>query len=549
MVTLAAMRLLLLLSLLTTCVFADQTVKVDVCVYGGTCSGVIAAAAVARAGKSVILIEPGRHLGGLSSGGLGQTDIGNKVVIGGMSREFYKRIGKEQGIAEGWTFDPSTAEKVFEDFIAESKVRVLREHRITEATKNGSHITSIICEHAPNDDYNAPVEKGSGEKVTIDAKEYIDASYEGDLMAKAKISYTIGREASSKYGESLNGVRAKTPKHQFAVRVDPFQKPGDPSSGLIPLIKEMDPGQPGAGDGRVQAYNFRICLTADPADRVAFTAPPGYDAKQYELLARYIAALKAADKKINDETFMDWHYMGPDKKKTDINNNGPVSTDFIGMSWSYPDADYAERGKIWHQHRDYVQGLFYFLATDPRSPEVTRQKLTKWALCKSEFKDTGGWPSQMYVREARRMVSDYVVTQAICEHKETAQDSISMAAYNMDSHNCNRVVKDGAAINEGDVQVAPTGPYPISMRAIVPKQSEADNVIVPVCLSATHISYGSIRMEPVFMVLGQSSAVLACQAIDEGKPVQQADVKRLQQALTEAGQVLQYTAPAKSRKK
>jgi hypothetical protein len=543
------MRLLLILSLLTTCAFADEAVKVDVCVYGGTCSGVIAAAAVARAGKSVILIEPGRHLGGLSSGGLGQTDIGNKMVIGGMSREFYQRIGKEQGIPEGWTFSPSTAEKVFEDFIAESKVRVLREHRIIEATKQGAHVQSITCEHAPTDDYNAPTEKGTGERTTIEAREFIDASYEGDLMAKAKISYTVGREASSKYGESLNGVRAKTPKHQFKVRVDPFNKPGDPASGLIPLIKEMDPGQPGSGDGRVQAYNFRICLTADPADRIAFTAPPNYDPKQYELRARYIAALKEANTKITDETFMDWHYMGPDKKKTDINNNGPVSTDFIGMSWTYPDADYAERGKIWRQHRDYVQGFFYFLATDPRSPQVTRDKLAKWALCKSEFKDTGGWPSQMYVREARRMVSDYVVTQAICEHKETATDSIGMAAYNMDSHNCNRVVKDGAAINEGDVQVAPTGPYPISMRAIVPKQSEADNVIVPVCLSATHISYGSIRMEPVFMVLGQSSAVLACQAIDEAKPVQQADVKRLQETLTQAGQVLQYTPPPKAKKK
>ena len=536
------MRMLLLSLLLATSIVADA--NVDVCVYGGTSSGVIAACAVARAGKTVLLIEPGRHLGGLSSGGLGQTDIGNKMVIGGMSREFYRRIGKEQGQAESWTFTPSTAEKVFGGFIAENKVRVLKEYRITQVLKTGARIAKIICEHAAVDDYNAPVDKG-GEPITVEARQYIDASYEGDLMALAKVSYTVGREANSQYGETLNGVCARTPKHQFDVRVDPFNTPGDAASGLIPLIKEMNPGTPGEGDKRVQAYNFRLCLTNDPEDRLPITAPPGYDAKQYELLARYIAAMGAAKKPMTEQTFMDWHFMAPDKKKTDINNNGPVSTDFIGMSWDYPDADYATRGKIWHETRDYDQGLIYFLATDPRSPPRVHDVFTRWGLCKSEFKDTGGWPHQMYVREARRMVSDYVVTQAVCEHKQTADDSVGMAAYNMDSHNCNRVVKEGSAINEGDVQVAPSGPYPISLRAIVPKAAEADNLIVPVCLSATHISYGSIRMEPVFMVLGQSAALLACQAIDEGKPVQRVDVKQLQEALLDSGQILQYAAPAK----
>jgi hypothetical protein len=539
------MRTILISLLFTSCVLANESVKVDVCVYGGTSSGVIAAAAVVRAGKTVILIEPGRHLGGLSSGGLGQTDIGNKMVIGGMSREFYRRIGKEQGQPEAWTFTPSTAEKVFEDFVAQDKVRVVKEHRVIEVIKNGPHIAKIVCEHAPVDDYNAPVEKGTGETITIEAKQFIDCSYEGDLMARAKVSYTFGREANSQYGETLNGICCKTPKHQFTVKVNPFVTPGDPSSGLLPLVKEMDAGTPGGADGRVQAYNFRICLTNDPADRLPITAPPGYDLKQFELLARYIEAMKATNKPLTEQTFIDWHFMGPDKKKTDINNNGAVSTDFIGMSWEYPDADYATRGKIWHATRDYVQGFFYFLATDPRAPARVHDVFTRWSLCKSEFKDTGGWPHQMYVREARRMVGDYVVTQAVCEHKETADDSVGMAAYNMDSHNCNRVVKDGYATNEGDVQVAPSGPYPISLRAIVPKVAEADNLIVPVCLSATHISYGSIRMEPVFMVLGQSSALLACQAIDEGKSVQKVDVKRLQKTLNDAGQVLQYVPPKK----
>lgn len=523
--------------LFTLPMFADSY---DVCIYGGTSAGVIAAAAVGRCGKTAILIEPGRHLGGMTSGGLGQTDIGNKTVIGGMSREFYRRVGKAIGQNEAWTFEPHVAEKVFEDFVSEARVRVVPEYRITAVNKKGSLLISAVFEHAPTDGYNAPVAEGTGEMLTVEAKEFVDASYEGDLMARAKVTYTVGREGASDYGEPLNGIRALTPKHQFKVRVDPFIKPGDPSSGLLPLMKEMDAGTPGAGDKRVQAYNFRICLTNVPEDRLPFTPPPGYDAKQFELLARYIAALKAANVPMTEESFSNWHFMAPSKTKTDINNNGPISTDFIGMSWDYPDADYATRGKIWHAHRDYVQGLFYFLATDPRSPPRVREVLSRWGLPKSEFTDTAGWPRQLYVREARRMVGDYVVTQVVCEHKQTAEDSVGMAAYNMDSHNVNRVVKDGAAVNEGDVQVSPRGPYPISMRAIVPKESEAENLIVPVCLSSTHIAYGSIRMEPVFMVLGQSSALLACQAIDEGKPVRQVDVKRLQKNLLAAGQVLQY---------
>ena len=526
---------------------AEETIKVDVCVYGGTSSGVIAAAAVAKAGKTVILIEQGRHLGGLSSGGLGETDIGNKMVIGGMSRDFYKRVGKIYGKDEAWKFAPSVADKVFHDIIDENHVRVLLDHRIVSAAKRGSHLTSIIVEHAPADDYNAQVAQGTGEKVMIEAKEFIDAGYEGDLMARAKVSYGIGREGVSQYGESLNGIRAETPKHQFPkdIKVDPYVKPGDPGSGLLALVKEVDGGKPGDGDKRVQAYNFRVCVGSDKANQMAFTPPPGYDAGTYELLVRYIAAMNAAGKPMTQGTFFKWDIMPGNK--TDINNNGAISTDFIGQSWEYPEADYVTRGKIWHAHRDYVQGFFYFMATDPRSPEKVREFLSHWGICKDEFKDTGGWPHQMYVREARRMVSDYVVTQKICRHEETADDSVGMAAYNMDSHNCNRIVKDGSAINEGDVQVAPSGPYPIAFRAIVPKVAECDNLIVPVCLSATHIAYGSIRMEPVFMVLGQSSALAACQAIEENKPIQQIDVKRLQKTLLDAGQVLTYTPVKKGK--
>jgi hypothetical protein len=525
---------------------AQQVIHADVCIYGGTSSGVIAAIAAHQSGKSVILIEPGRHLGGMSSGGLGETDIGNKLVIGGLSREFYRRVGHEYGKPEAWEFAPSIAEKVFEQFIAENHIDVRREYRIVSADRQGKHLKRIVIEHAPADEYNARADHGDGHLLTVEAKEFIDASYEGDLLAAAKVSCTVGRESTGQYGESLNGIRDVTPKHQFIVKVDPFVIPGDASSGLLPLMKEMTIGQPGDADYRVQAYNFRICLTSVDSDRLPFTPPPGYDPKQFELLARYIQALQAAGKSLNQQSFLDWHVLPG--KKTDINNNGAISTDFIGMSWEYPNAGYADRRHIWHATRDYVQGLFYFLATDPRSPPKMREMLAKWSPCKDEFTDTGGWPNQMYIREGRRMVGDYVVTQAVCLHKETATDSIGMAAYNMDSHNCTRYVKDGAAINEGDVQVAPSGPYPISLRAIVPKISEADNLIVPVCLSASHIAYGSIRMEPVFMVLGQSSGAIACQAIDENAAVQKVDIAKLQEKLRAAGQVLEMPKMAATRR-
>src|SRR5258706_1698663 len=353
-----------------------EPIKADVCVYGGTSAGVIAAEAVAKAGKTVVLVEPGRHLGGLSSGGLGQTDIGNKMVIGGMSRDFYRRVGKHYGKAEGWQFAPSVAEKVFGAIVDENRerVRAMFQFRIVRARKEGSRIREIILEHALTDDYNAPAERGDGQSVSIEAGEFIDASYEGDLMAAAGVKYTVGREGVSQYGEPLNGVRAQTPKHQFpaGIKVDPFVKAGDPSSGLLPLMKELDPGSPGAADARVQAYNFRICLTRKKENQLRFQPPPGYDAAHFELLSRYLPALKAANHKTSLGMFLKLDVMPEDK--TDINNNGAISTDFIGMSWEYPDASYGKRGKICRAHRDYVQGFFYYMATDARVPENGREE-------------------------------------------------------------------------------------------------------------------------------------------------------------------------------
>ncbi|MBV9124289.1 MAG: FAD-dependent oxidoreductase [Planctomycetes bacterium] len=518
---------------------AAQDRQVDVCVYGGTSGGVMAAVALAQQGRTVLLVEPGRRLGGMSSGGLGQTDIGNKQVIGGLSRTFYRRVGKAYGRDEAWTFEPHVAAQVFRDLVAENKVEVLFEHRLAKVEKEGRRIRRIILEKAPPDATGTPATQAeSGKPITITAALFIDAGYEGDLLAGAGVSYTVGREAVSQYGESLNGIRPGPGGHAFNVRVDPYHRPGDPSSGLLPFIQE-DGGRPGDGDRRVQAYNFRLCLTRDPKNQEPIRPPRDYDPARYELLARYLEALEAAGKKPSLGQLMTISSMP--NGKTDINNNGPFSTDFIGGNWSYPDGDAAARAKIWKEHEDYTRGLLHFLATSPRVPAGVRRDMQSWGLCRDEFQDTGGWPSQLYIREARRLIGRYVVTQADCEHRRVAEDSIGMGAYNMDSHNCRRIVQRGAVQNEGDVQVSPRGPYPISYRAITPKAEECVNLLVPVCLSASHIAYGSIRMEPVFMVLGQSAGLAACQALEEKKTVQEIDVARLQRQLRAAGQILEVT--------
>jgi len=523
----------------------------EICIYGGTCAGVIAAVTAAKSGRSVLLIEQGRHLGGMTTGGLGFTDIGNKLAIGGTSREFYRRLGKIYGKEEAWTFEPHVAEKLFHDLIAEAnaggeKIRVLLNHRIVEAEVKDGRLTRVMLEKVRAGPRNEPGHPDHIEEhIPVEAAMFIDCGYEGDLMAAAKVSYTVGREASNQYDEPLNGIRPDTPKHQFLVPVDPYKKPGDASSGLLPLIGEGDGGTPGAGDKRVQTYNFRLCLSKDKANQIPIGPPEGYDAARFEILGRYLVALAEAKKPISLGMFMKIDLMP--NGKTDINNNGAVSTDFIGHNWSYPDGDYATRARIWNEHLIYTQAFLHFLATDQRVPAKVRSDMAAWGLCKDEFQDTGGWPHQMYVREARRMIGRYVVTQHDCEHKTSIDDSIGLAAYNMDSHNCQRVVQHGVARNEGDVQVAPAAPYSISYRAITPKTEECRNLLVPVCLSASHIAYGSIRMEPVFMLLGQSAGVAAQMAVEKRSSVQEIDVKALQTRLLEQGQILKWTAPAKKK--
>jgi hypothetical protein len=496
---------------------APEKLSVDLCVYGGTSAGVIAAVQAARDGRSVVLVAPESHLGGLTTGGLTYTDFGNKASIGGLSREFYQRVGKKYGLPEEWKFEPRVAEQVYEEMIAEAKVPVRMRHFLKSVKRKGQRLTSLTTERG----------------LTVNARMFIDATYEGDLMAKAKVSYTVGRESNDQYGETLNGVQVRD-KHQFEFPVSPYVVEGDPKSGLLPGI-EPEPVKPnGTGDHRVQAYNFRLTLTKDPKNRLPFPKPEGYDPREYELLARYIK---------HDTKFLFGKYDLLQNGKYDKNNHGAISTDYIGQNYGWPEGDYKTREKIFRKHVIYQQGLMWFLTNDPRVPADVRARLAEWGLCRDEFVDTAGWSRQLYIREARRMVSDYVVTEHDCRGTRRAPDSVGMGSYGMDSHNCQRVVIDGAVKNEGDVQVGGFAPYPISYRAIVPRRGECENLLVPVCVSSSHIAFGSVRMEPVFMLLAQSAAVAAGFAMDTDCSVQDVDYSRLRARLLELGQVLEWTGP------
>jgi hypothetical protein len=492
-----------------------QTKPIDICVYGGTSAGVIAAYTAARLNKSVVLIEPGTRLGGLSTGGLGFTDIGNKYVVTGLARDFYRRVGQHYGKFEQWTFEPKVAEAIFLDYIKRGNVKVIYNTRLRNVIKAGKHITAAEFENAID-----PTSKTQ----TIKASQFIDCTYEGDLMAKAGVSYTTGREANSQYNETVNGVQIRE-GHQFPDGIDPYKVPGKPESGLLWGISPETLAPFGSGDKKIQSYNFRLCLTNDPANRIDITKPDNYDPSRYELLLRYLEKKPAKDL---------YGFMKPDimpNHKTDINNNGPFSTDMIGMNYDYPDGDYKTREAITKAHTDYTKGFLYFIGHDERMPQHLRDQMLKWGYPKDEYTDFGNFSPQMYVREARRMVGAYVMTEANCLRKEVVDDKVGMGAYNMDSHNTQRIVINGMVKNEGDVQLRGISPYPIAYRSITPKASECDNLTVPVCLSASHMAYGSIRMEPVFMVLAQSAAVAASQAIDKKQGIQQIDVKQLQAEL------------------
>ncbi len=518
----------------------------DIVIYGGTSAGVVAAIQAKRMGKSVVLIEPTKFVGGLTTGGLGATDIGNKRCIGGISREFYERVftyysnpavWKQESRADYfkqrtpnseneksmWTFEPHVASKIYAQMLDEAKVEVIFGERLDLAkgvVKQGTQIQSIVME--------------SGRKFS--GAMFIDATYEGDLMAKAGVSYHVGREANSQYGETINGIQIKgAVHHQFIKNVDPYITPGDPASGLLPGVWPAPEGKDGDGDRRIQAYNFRMCTTDVPENRRPWPKPANYNELRFELLLRNF---EAGDKRIP------WAPLWMPNRKTDTNNNFAFSTDNIGMNYDFPEADYATRDMIFREHVDYQQGLMWTLANHPRVPEDIRAVFNRIALAKDEFTDNDNWPRQLYVREARRMVSEYVMSEKNCKRLEVVPDSVGMGAYNMDSHNTLRyVTAEGFARNEGDIQIG-TRPYPISYRSIRPKQTECTNLLVPVCMAASHIAYGSIRMEPVFMVLGQSAATAASLAIDSESPVQNIDYAKLSERLTADKQVLDFETPA-----
>jgi hypothetical protein len=497
---------------------AQKVTDVDICVYGGTSAGVIAAYTAKKLGKSVLVVEPGRHVGGLTTGGLGYTDIGNKYAVTGLARDFYRRIGNHYGKFEQWIFEPHVAEETFHQYIKSASLDIVFDHRLVGVEKKDGIIQQIVIESSSN--------PSTSTNQVVRAKMFLDCSYEGDLMAKAQVSYTTGREGNSQYKETYNGVQLRD-KHQFLDGIDPYKIPGKPESGLLWGISNEKLPPNGTGDKKIQAYNFRICLSRDPGNMIPITQPEDYDSSRYELLIRVLE--KEPNRPFN-------LILKPDvmpNQKTDINNNGPFSTDMIGMNYDYPEATYDERKKIAKQHEHYIKGLLYFIGHSKRMPNHLREEMLKWGYPKDEYTDNGNWSPQMYVREARRMVGAYVMTQANCEGKEKVEDGVGMAAYTMDSHNTSRVVIKGMVKNEGDVQVGGFPPYPISYRSLIPKSSECTNLFVPVCLSATHIAYGSIRMEPVFMVLGQSTATAAVQAIERKVSVQEVDVKAVQNRLKE----------------
>ncbi len=519
--------------------------EVDICVYGGTAAGVMAAYSAKKLGKTVLLIEPGKYLGGMTTGGLGWTDFGNKEAVTGLALDFYKRVGKAYGKSEQWAFEPSVASNTIQQYVDEAELEVLFQKRLSGAATKDKNIVEISLMDS--------ADPTSHHEIKVKAKVFLDCSYEGDLLPKAGVSYAVGRESSDVYKESLNGVqlypeelpedidsikvdyfsRIPVNRHQFPDGVDPYVEAGNPASGLLWGISDDTLAPIGAGDKKVQAYNFRLCLTQDTTNQVPISKPENYDPAMYTLLARLIEKQKSTD--INDYLLARWNMP---KGDMDVNNKGGFSTDMIGMNYAYPEADYETRAEIWKAHEDYTKGLLYFLGHDERVPEELRKKMLSLGYCKDEFVDNDHFPHQLYVREARRMIGEYVMTQHNVVGDEVVEDKVGLAAYGMDSHHIQRIVVDdgkgGAQVkNEGDIQVHGFPPYPVAYRAITPKREECENLLVPVCLSASHIAYGSIRMEPVFMVLAQSAAVAASLAIDQDVPVQRVNVADIQQKLKE----------------
>lgn len=536
--------------LLTACASPEKQddLDADVIIYGGTSAAISTAVQLVRMDKSVLIVCPEKHIGGLSASGLGFTDLGNKSVIGGISKEFYEEVYKhyqndgawrwqpkeEYGnVGQGttaiddelktmWTFEPHVAEQIFEKFVKDHKIKILRDKWLDR--ENGvkvidGKITSIAM-------LDGDVYKG---------KIFVDATYEGDLMAAAGVNYHVGREANSVYNETWNGVQKGEFHHSHnfqQLNISPYVIPGDSTSGVLPRISTEDPGKNGEGDKRVQAYNYRLCTTNAEGNVVPFEKPENYDPAQYELLRRVFRAGR--------------HSMfGGGKipnKKRDVNNVGPFSSDNIGMNYEYPEASYEKRKEILDEHINYHKGLLYFWGHDESVPKRLRDNINKWGLAKDEFVDNGHWPYQIYVREARRMIGGFVMTENEILGRNNVDKPIGMGSYTMDSHNTQRyITKEGYVQNEGDLGVDAEKPYQIHLGTILPKKEECKNLLVPAAVSSSHIAFGSIRMEPVFMILGQSAGTLAAMAIDAKTDIHEVPYEKLSAQLRKDGQVLEYT--------
>lgn len=503
---------------------AATDAQYDLVVYGGTASGVMTAISAARQGASVALLEPTGHLGGMVTGGLGATDFGRKQYVGGISLEFYERLGKAYNKPIEWYPEPHIAERTLNEMLAETSVSVALNRRLREktgVTKSANRVASIFTEDG----------------TSWTARIFADCTYEGDLMAQAGVKYTWGREGSDEYDESLAGVRDRTPKHQFKVDVSARGADGK----LLPEIQGSGKATSGTADRKVQAYNFRLCMTTNTKNMAPFPKPPAYDPARYEVLARMIEAhVKKHGRPQKVGELM--HPFRIQNGKTDTNNNGAFSTDYLGGNWDYPEADYATRQKIWDEHYNYVAGFLYFLGHEERVPKELRDEMNTWGLAADEFTDTNNWPRQLYVREARRMLGEYVMSQHDIQTSRSKTDSIGMGTYNSDSHNVQRIENEqGLAENEGDMQV-PVKPYHIPYRSILPKRAQAENLLVPVCLSATHVAYSTVRMEPVYMITGQAAGTAAALAAKKNIALHQVDVPQLQEILRQNRAILRTPA-------
>lgn len=538
-----------------------KLIEADVCVYGGTSGGVAAAVQAARMGKRVVIAEPGRHLGGMTAGGLSAVDIGDPRSVGGIAREYFTRLAATVGAKLAWdkpfvskgggpatggayAIEPHKAEQVFNDMVREAGVTIHFNARLASVTHHALRITELVMEDG----------------TRFRAIMFIDATYEGDLMAKAGVSYTLQREGNAKYGETYNGIHyadkykprtnhlkpgptGRVPGGQGVwdrdLPIDPYVVPGDPKSGLLPLVQAGKPGKPGEPAPGVQAYCFRLCLTTNETNRIPIAPPPSYDPKRYELVARFIAGCLA----IGDDMDLRWfskHDPLPNGK-WDF-NTATFGGNMPGASWEWPEASYARREQIAKEHENYHRGLLHFLATDPRVPAKVREEMKRYGLPKDEFTDNGGWPHQLYIREARRMVSDLVMSEHHTFGRQVAPNSVGLGSYGTDTHEIRRIVKDGVVCREGKTATGRDNapPYPIGYAAIVPKPSECENLFVTFALSASHTAFSSIRMEPVFMVTSQSAATAACMAIDDGVPVQKVDCAKLRVRLLKDKQVLEW---------